>query len=101
VLSAAHQTVPWCTGQCTVHCPVRLIVGLTPHTTVGRWLFTPDTPDVTLDSLVVFSPQYHLELVVEATVPGAPDSPACGTGQSGVPDQTVCRQNFIHFLDFT
>jgi hypothetical protein len=54
-----------------------------------RMLFTPDTPDVTPDSPVFFSPQCHLELAVRATVPGAPDSPACGTGQSGAPDQTV------------
>jgi hypothetical protein len=52
---------------------------------LARRLFTPDTPDVTLDSPVVFSPQCHLELAVRATVPSAPDSPACGTEQSGVP----------------
>jgi hypothetical protein len=34
---------------------------------------------------VVFSPQCHLELAVRATVPGAPDSPACGSEQSGAP----------------
>jgi hypothetical protein len=32
---------------------------------------------------MVFSPQFHLELAIRATLPGAPDSPACGTGQSG------------------
>jgi hypothetical protein len=43
-----------------------------------------------------------LELAVRAIVPGAPDSPACGTGQSGVPPDslvllalTVCRQHFF------
>jgi hypothetical protein len=45
-------------------------------------LFTADTPDVTPDSPVVFSPQCHLELAIRAIVPGALDSPACGTGQS-------------------
>jgi hypothetical protein len=30
-------------------------------------------------------PWCHLKLFVRATVPGAPDSPACGTGQSDVP----------------
>jgi hypothetical protein len=40
--------------------------------------FTPDSP-------VDLSPQCYLELAVRVTVPGAPDSPACGTGQSGVP----------------
>jgi hypothetical protein len=48
-------------------------------------LFTPDNPDSTPDSPVVFSPQCHLELAVRATVPGASDSPACGIGQSGAP----------------
>jgi hypothetical protein len=52
---------------------------------LARMLFTADTPDVTPDSPVVFSPQCHLELAVRATVTGAPDSPACGTEQSGVP----------------
>jgi hypothetical protein len=37
--SAAHRTVQWCTGQCTVHCPVRLAVGLTPQATVGVQAF--------------------------------------------------------------
>jgi hypothetical protein len=37
--SAAHQTVQWCTGQCTVHCLVRLAIGLTPHATVGAQAF--------------------------------------------------------------
>jgi hypothetical protein len=45
-------------------------------------LFTPDTPNVTPDSPMVFSPQCHLELVIGATVTGAPDNPGCGTGQS-------------------
>jgi hypothetical protein len=48
-------------------------------------LYTPDSPNFTPDSLVVFPPRCHLELAVRATVPGAPDSPACGIGQSGVP----------------
>jgi hypothetical protein len=48
-------------------------------------LFAPNSPDVTPDSLVVFPPRCHLELAVRATVTGAPDSPACGTGQSGAP----------------
>jgi hypothetical protein len=39
VLSVAHRTVRWCTGQCTVHCPLRLAVGLTPQTTVGAQAF--------------------------------------------------------------
>jgi hypothetical protein len=38
-LSAAHRTVRWCTGQCTVHCLVRLAVGLTPQATVSVHAF--------------------------------------------------------------
>jgi hypothetical protein len=38
-LSAAHRTVRWCTGQCTVHFLVRLAVGLTPQATVGAHAF--------------------------------------------------------------
>jgi hypothetical protein len=45
-------------------------------------LFTPDSPEFTPDSPVVFSPQCHLELAVWLQFPGAPDSLACGTGQS-------------------
>jgi hypothetical protein len=55
-------------------------------------LFTPDTPDVIPDSLVVFSPQCHLELAVGLLFLGAPDSPACGTGQSGVPSDNLVLQ---------
>jgi hypothetical protein len=39
MFSAAHRTVQWCTGQCTVHCPVRLVVGLTLQPTVGVHAF--------------------------------------------------------------
>jgi hypothetical protein len=39
VLSVAHRTVRWCTGQCTFHCSVRLAVGLTPQATVGAQAF--------------------------------------------------------------
>ena len=37
------------------------------------------------DGLVVFSAQCHLELAVRLQFLGAPDSPACGIGQSGAP----------------
>jgi hypothetical protein len=39
VLSAAHRTVRWCTGQCTIHCPVRLAISLTLQSTVGTHAF--------------------------------------------------------------
>jgi hypothetical protein len=35
LLSAAHRTVRWCTGQRTVACPVRLAVALSEQVTVG------------------------------------------------------------------
>jgi hypothetical protein len=51
---------------------------------------------------VVFPLRCHLELAIRAIVPGAPDSLACGTGQSGVPPDslvllalTVRRQHFF------
>lgn len=47
-----------------------------------RGLFTPD---FTPDSPVVFSPQCYLELAVGLLFLDAPNSPTCGTGQSGVP----------------
>jgi hypothetical protein len=39
MLSVAHRTIRWCTGQCTVHCLVRLAVGLTLQSTVGTQAF--------------------------------------------------------------
>jgi hypothetical protein len=43
VLSVAHRTV-WCTtGQCTIHCLVRLAVALTPQVTVGAAGFSHRT----------------------------------------------------------
>jgi hypothetical protein len=54
-----------------------------------RRLYAPDSLDFTPDSPVVFPPQCHLELVVRAIVPGALDSPACGTGQSSVPPNSL------------
>jgi hypothetical protein len=35
LLSTAHRTVRWCTGQRTVACPVRLAVALSKQVTVG------------------------------------------------------------------
>jgi hypothetical protein len=39
LVSAAHRTVWWCTGQCIVHCLVRLAIGMTPQATVGSHAF--------------------------------------------------------------
>jgi hypothetical protein len=69
-----------------VSCPVRLAVTLSEQVTVGTAGFhTGQSGGLPFG--------YHLELVVRALVPGAPDSPACGhrtvrrvgTGQSGAP----------------
>jgi hypothetical protein len=35
LLSAAHRTVRWCTGQRTVACPVHLAIALSEQVTVG------------------------------------------------------------------
>jgi hypothetical protein len=65
----------------TAHCSVSGAPSRCPVVAGDHWrcrLFTPDSP-------VVFSAQCHLELAVGLWFPGAPDSPACGTGQSGAP----------------
>jgi hypothetical protein len=73
VLSTAHRTVRWCTGQCSVHRPVCLAVGLTLQATVGAHAFyTGHSRCHTRQSGGLLS-----------TLP--PDSQACGPGQSGVP----------------
>jgi hypothetical protein len=72
----------------TTHCSVYGAPNHCPVAAGDRWrcrLFTPDSPDFTPDSPVVFSAQCHLELAVGLWFPGAPNSPACGTGQSGAP----------------
>jgi hypothetical protein len=51
--------------------------------------FTPDSPNVTPDSPMAYLHQFHLELAVGLQFPGAPDSPACGTRQSGALSRTV------------
>ena len=88
LLFAAHGTVRRCTGQSGAPCPVRLAVELTPQVTVGTASFYTDSPHVTPDSPVASLHQCHLELVVGLLFLGAPDSPACGTGQSGVPPES-------------
>jgi hypothetical protein len=55
---------------------------------------TPDCPMASLH-------QCHQELAVGLQFPGAPDSLACGTRQSGALSWTVRRRNSIlRFLDF-
>jgi hypothetical protein len=52
---------------------------------------------------MVFSPRCHLELAIRATVPGAPDSPACGTRQFGAtrtnsPQATLFSYLGLHLI---
>jgi hypothetical protein len=91
-LSAAHRTVRWCTGQCTVACPVCLAVALSEQVTVGAVGFPHRT--VQWSSLRVPPGTSHWAAV-----------PWC-TGQSGVPPdspvlhaQTVRRQHTPSILD--
>jgi hypothetical protein len=71
---------------------------------LARMIFALDSPYFTPDSPVVFPPRCHLELAVRAIVPGAPDSPACGTRQSGAPVRIVRLWQHFFFswtlLDF-
>jgi hypothetical protein len=94
VLSAAHQTVWWSTGQCIVHCPVRLAVGLTLQPTVGTHAF------YTKHSGLHTGQSGGLLSTVPPGTSRWTTVPWC-TGQSGAPDHTVCRQHFLRFLDFT
>jgi hypothetical protein len=81
------------TGQCTIHCLVRLVIGLTLHLTVGAHdFYTGHFGCHTKQSGGLLS-----------TVP--PKTSHWGycswcTEQSDAPDQTVCMQHFLCFLDF-
>jgi hypothetical protein len=101
VLSAAHRTVRWCTGQCTVHCPVRLAVGLTPQATIGAQAFYTGhsgchtgQSDGLLSTVPPGTSHWGYCSLVHRTV-------QCATGQSDALDQTVERQHFLYFLEFT
>jgi hypothetical protein len=80
LFSAAHRTVPWCTGQRTVAYPVRLAVALSEQVIVGAAGFSHRT--VRWSSLWVPPGTSH-----RATVPWC-------TGQSGVwaSDSPVCHR---------
>jgi hypothetical protein len=106
LLSVLHRTV-----RCP--CPVRLAVSLSEQVTVGAHTFSHRTVrtshrTVQWSSLRVppgtsrwgcsswctgQSDVWH-----QTVVPGAPDSPACGTGQSGALDRTVRLWQHIFFL---
>jgi hypothetical protein len=108
VLSVAHRTVRWCTGQCTVHCPVRLAVGLTLQPTDGAHAFyTGHSECCTGQSggiLSIVPPRTSRWSYCSWCIGQSGEwhrTVRCATGQSGVPDQTIHRQHFLCFLDFT
>jgi hypothetical protein len=92
LLSAAHRTVRWGNRTVRCPCPVRLAIGLTPQVTVGvAGFYTGQSGG--------FFHQCHLELAIRLLFPGAPDSPACGTGQSGALSRIVRQwQHLSSFL---
>ena len=99
VLSTAHQTIRWCTGQRTVACPVRLAVALSEQVTVGAAGFSHRT---------VWCSHWTVQWSSLRVPPGTSRwaaVPWC-TGQSGVwatdslvlHAQTVRRQHTWTFL---
>jgi hypothetical protein len=92
LLYAAHRTVPW---------PLSSAPSRWTDTIGDRWRVC--FLHRTLRTSHLFSPQCHLELVVGLLFPSAPDSPACDTGQSGVPPdspvlqtrQSACNTSFV------
>jgi hypothetical protein len=82
LLSAAHRTVWWCIGQCTVHCPVRLVVGLTLLAIVGVQAFYTGHSGCHIEQSDGFSSLVPLGTSHWATIPWC-------TGQSGVWHWTV------------
>jgi hypothetical protein len=100
IYSPQHNCSHWRKAAALYGTPDSPVVHQTAHYSVSgapsrcsaiagdRWrcrLFTLDSPNSTPNSPVVFSAQCHLELVVGLRFPSVPDSPACGTGQSGAP----------------
>jgi hypothetical protein len=95
LLSAAHRTIRWCTGQRTVAFPVRLAVALLgtllEQVTVGAVGFPHRTVRCATGQSGGLLSGCHLELAVGLRFPGAPDSPVLHT-------QTVRRQHTWTFL---
>jgi hypothetical protein len=87
LLSAAHRTVQWCTGQRTVACPVRLAIALSEQVTVGAAGFPHRT--VWSSHQTVWWSSLRVPLGTSRWVV----VPWC-TGQSGVwaPDSPVCHR---------
>jgi hypothetical protein len=81
---------------------VRLAVGLTLQVTVGAGGFYSGQSACHTRQYGGFSPPLPPRTSLGLLFPGAPDSPACGTGQSGALARTVrVWQHFLRFLDFT
>jgi hypothetical protein len=94
----------WHIGQCTVHCSVRLAVGLTLQPTVGAHAFYTGHSGQSGGFLSTVLPGTSRW----ATVPWCTGQSdvwhrivRSATRQSGAPDQTVHRQHFLCFLDLT
>jgi hypothetical protein len=91
VLSAAPQTVRWCTGRCTFRCSVRLAVDLTPQATVGTQAF--------------YTGHFGCHTgqsggLLSTVPPGTSHWGYCSwcTGQSSALDHIVRKQHFFLFL---
>jgi hypothetical protein len=103
-----HRTVRWCTIQCTVHCPVRLALGLTSQQTVGAQAFyTGHSRCHTGQSGGLLSTvppgTSRWPIVPWCTRPSGMwhRTVPCATRQSDARDQTIRRQHFLCFFDFT
>jgi hypothetical protein len=99
LLSVAHRTVRWCTGQRTVACPVCLAVALSEQVTVGAAGFPHRI--VWWSSLWVPSGTSCWAAVPWCTGQSdmwAPDSPVCSPDSSLLHAQTVRRQHTWTFL---
>jgi hypothetical protein len=77
---------------------VRLAVGLTQQATVGAQAFYTEHSACNTEQSGGLLSTVPPGTCHWATAPGALDSPACGTGQSGAPDQTIGRGNTFSFL---
>jgi hypothetical protein len=77
----------WHTGQSSASIRCANPLDLTRRWPLALQAFTPDSPDITPDNPVASLHQCYQEV----QFPGAPDSPACGTGQSGALSRTDCQ----------
>jgi hypothetical protein len=92
LFSAAHQAVRWCTGQCTIACPVRLAVALSEQVTVGAAGFSHRTVRCSHQTVRWSSLRVPPGTSRWAAVPwctgqsgGGHQTVRCATGQSDAP----------------